>query len=392
MMAVVIKLFSFLPHSELAVRFGFICLQFATLGLIFLMTPQSQWTLATLLFFAFPLASFSGLLALPDMPLLFMTALYCYGLKDYLKEASFKKAIALGTIIALLFYSKYHGILLVFFNILAVPKILTRKEFYVTALVCAILFLPHVLWQYAHEFSTLRYHFLERPSSSFSLKRIFEYLGTQILLAGLLIGPLVWWKTFKFKAEDPFARSMKFISLGVVGFFLISTVSKKFEANWTIFLAPPLIYLMTQTDLWTKVLTKRLVIASFVVVMLARLLLVLPSTWVPVKRLGEFHGWGDWSLKVKRDCGNLPIVANSYQIASKLSFYLEEQIPALNLYSRKNQFTYWGFEKALPDQAVCYLTDKAEFQGAEFETPDHRKIKIVTGHTVSELRDGSGRP
>jgi 4-amino-4-deoxy-L-arabinose transferase-like glycosyltransferase len=392
MMAVVIKLFSFLPHSELAVRLGFILLQFATLGLIFILVPSSAWLYSTLLFFAFPLSSFAGLLALPDMPLLFLTALYCYGLKIYLTKPSMKVAVGLGTVIALLFYAKYHGILLVFFTILAVPRILLRKDFYVTALVTAVLFLPHVFWQYAHDFATLRYHFLERPSSSFSVARLAEYLGSQIILAGLLIGPIVWWKTLQFKSDESFSRSMKVISLGVVGFFFISTISKKFEANWTIFLAPPLIYLMAQTDLWSKAWAKRLTVASFVIVLLARILLVLPPTLIPIKRLGEFHGWKAWAETMKKDCGDLPLVANSYQMASKLSYYLETELPALNLFSRKNQFNYWKFESRIPDQTVCYLTDKAEFQGQEFETPDRKLIKMVTDKKLSELRDGFTRP
>src|SRR5690606_7826544 len=86
MVAVIIRLFSFLPHSELTVRFGSVLLQFGTLFLIFKLLPEDRKKDATLLYFAFPLASFSGLLALPDMPLLFMTAVYCFLLKKYLEK------------------------------------------------------------------------------------------------------------------------------------------------------------------------------------------------------------------------------------------------------------------------------------------------------------------
>src|SRR5690606_31571787 len=68
----VIKAFSFLGHNELAVRIGFIILQFATV-LILIGLGCSPW-IASLLYFSFPLASFTGLLALPDIPLLFMAS------------------------------------------------------------------------------------------------------------------------------------------------------------------------------------------------------------------------------------------------------------------------------------------------------------------------------
>jgi len=174
---VIIRAFSFLPHEEWAVRIGFIILQFGALLAILSLVQKRDRTQALLLFFAFPLASFTGLLALPDMPLLFMSAIYCLTLKKFLESEEKKYTVLLGIVIALLLYAKYHGILLVFFTILAVPKLLLDKRFYLVAAVALFLFLPHIWWQYEHDFSTLRYHFIERPSSSFSIKRSLEFIG-----------------------------------------------------------------------------------------------------------------------------------------------------------------------------------------------------------------------
>lgn len=379
---VVIKLFSFLPHTEWSVRFGFIVLQFLTAGLLISLTT-SPW-IATLLFFSFPLASFSGLLALPDMPLLFMTACYCIGLKKYLEKDSAMTAGLLGVIIALLFYAKYHGVLLVFFTILAIPSLFKRKSFYLVALVAIIAFLPHMLWQYEHNFSTLRYHFLERPKSSFSLNRSLEFIGLQVLLSGVLAGPIVWWIVIKNKTTNAFDRSMKFISIGTVIFFLISSFSKRIEANWTIFLAFPLIYLSASSALWTKRWAKNLLLVSFGIVVFARILFVLPVGTVSVKRLKEFHGWKEWAQVVASKCDQ-PILANSYQIASKLSFYLNQEINALNYHSRKNQFDYWRFDKKLPTKEVCYITDSEEFEGEIVPTPEGKPLKVVKNQGLEKL-------
>lgn len=380
---VVIKLFSFLPHSEFAVRFGFILLQFASLFLLFSISGNALVT--TLLFFSFPLASFTGLLALPDIPLLFMTACYCVLLKKYLEKDTPLISALLGLTIALLFYAKYHGVLLVFFTILAVPKLFLRKSFYFVAVVALIAFLPHMWWQYAHDFSTLRYHFLERPKSSFSLGRSLEFIGLQIVLAGVFAGPLVWYAAIKQKSKDAFDRAMLFISVGTVLFFLLSSFSKKIEANWTIFLAIPLIYLCSSSELWKRKWAKGLVLASFAIVVGGRILFVVPPGILPIKRLMEFHGWKEWSFGVKKICGDRPILANSYQIASKLSFYLEHEINALNYHSRKNQFDYWRFDKNLPTKEVCYITDKAEFQGEEIRTPEGKTLRILKNESLERL-------
>ena len=369
--AVVIKLFSFLPHHEFSVRVGFVLLQAGSLLFLFRMIDRKNWATAFLLFFSFPLASYTGLLALPDMPLLFMTAAYFYFLRGYL--AGDKKCIwFLGVAIPLLLYAKYHGILLIFFTILAVPRILLRRDFWIVTLISVLLFLPHVWWQYQNNFATLRYHFLERPSSSFSLKRIFDYLGTQLVLTGLFCGPIIWWQLKKFRAQDSFQRVLVFVAWGILIFFLISTFSKKVEANWTISLAIPLTILMSGIEVWNKKWAKGILITSFLIVVLARLVFLFPA--LPVKRIAEFHGWKDWSVKVQEKCGDLRIVANNYQIASKLSFYLNREIPALNYKSRKNQFDFWRWDIT---GNVCYITDKTEFQGEEILTPEQKSLRMV---------------
>jgi hypothetical protein len=381
----VIRIFSFLPQSEFAVRIGFILLQFASLFLLSSLATN-LWVTA-LLFFSFPLASFTGLLALPDIPLLFMTACYCYQLKKYLEKDSLANSSLLGLIIALLFYAKYHGVLLVFFTILAIPKMLLKKSFYLVALVALIAFFPHMWWQYQHDFSTLRYHFLERPSSSFSLKRSLEFIGLQIGLAGVLAGPIVWWILVKKKTENSFERAMKFISIGTVLFFLFSSFSKKIEANWTIFLAIPVIFLVNASEIWAKKWARSLLYFSAGLVIVARVLLVLDPAQTGMRRLKEFHGWKAWSQEVRKACGDEPILANSYQIASKLSYYLDQQIGALNYHSRKNQFDYWRFDKNLPTKEVCYITDKAEFSGLLLDAPDGKTLRIVKNQSVDSLME-----
>jgi 4-amino-4-deoxy-L-arabinose transferase-like glycosyltransferase len=380
---VVIRLFSFLPHSELAVRIGFIVLQFASF--LLLASLSSNVWIAGLLFFSFPLASFTGLLALPDIPLLFMTACYCFQLKRYLEKDSISNSSLLGLIIALLFYAKYHGVLLVFFTILAVPKLLLRKSFYIVAVVSLLLFFPHMLWQYQHDFSTLRYHFLERPSSSFSLKRSLEFIGLQIGLAGVFAGPVVWWILIKRKSLSSFERALKFISIGTVLFFLFSSFSKRVEANWTIFLAIPMVALVSGSSLWNKKWAKGLLFTSFGIVILARVLFVVDPSKTGLKRLKEFHGWKQWASDVQYVCGQEAIMANSYQIASKLSYYLKTDISALNYHSRKNQFDYWRFDKKIPTKEVCYVTDKIEFDGILINTPEGKTLRIVKNKSIDSL-------
>lgn len=383
---VIIRFFSFLPHSEIAVRLGFILLQITASILLIREVPKNRQFLALILFFAFPLASFGGMLALPDLPLLFMTTVYCVMLKRFLEKEDNFSIYGLTVAIPLLLYSKYHGILVVFFTIMAVPQLLKRKNFWLIAGGSLALFWPHVLWQYQHDFSTLKYHFLERPKSDFSLMRLLEYSATQMFLAGLFIGPVVWWITLKIKTKTKFERALKFICVGTVVFFFISTFSKKFEANWTIFLTAPLILLTMPSLMWDKRWVRVTLGISFCLVMLTRVLLVLDPSTVNIRRLHEFHGWKKWAQEVDKKCEE-PIMANTYQTASKLSFYLNQPIHALNYNSRKNQFDYWMHdEEYYLTPKVCYITDKKkQFPGELIYSPDGKKLHLVKGFKPSSL-------
>jgi len=105
--AVVIRLFSFLPHSELSVRIGFIILQIGTIFVLTRLLATKDHFRALLLFIAFPLASAVGLFALPDMPLLFMTSLYFLGLKNFLEKKSPFNIGFLSVVISLLLYANF---------------------------------------------------------------------------------------------------------------------------------------------------------------------------------------------------------------------------------------------------------------------------------------------
>jgi 4-amino-4-deoxy-L-arabinose transferase-like glycosyltransferase len=314
-----------------------------------------------------------------------MTAVYCYRLKKYFEEENYKTISLLGLSIALLLYAKYHGVLLIFFTIVAIPELFKRKSFYLVALIAFIAFFPHILWQYQHNFSTLRYHFLERPSSAFRIEKSLEYLLLQLLLPGLFVGPVVWYGVFKKKIISNFDRSMKFICIGTVIFFLFSGFNKKIEANWTIFLTIPLIYLTNSLQLWTNKWIVRLLYVSFSIVVSFRILLTFSPELIKIKRLTEFHGWKNWSSMVNQICGHETIIANTYQIASKLSFYLQKEVDSLNYKSRKNQFDYWEFEKKNPTEKLCYLTDKKQFSGVKIETPDGKTLLLIKNQSAEDL-------
>jgi hypothetical protein len=146
-----------------------------------------------------------------------------------------------------------------------------------------------------------------------------------------------------------------------------------------------MIALVNASDLWNKKWAKVLLYSSFLLVVLGRILLVADPSMVKINRLKEFHGWKTWAKDVQYVCQDRPLVANTYQIASKLSFYLDKEVSALNYHSRKNQFDYWKFHENLPTKEVCYITDKVEFNGIPYNTPEGKTLRIVKNQSMESL-------
>jgi hypothetical protein len=126
---------------------------------------------------------------------------------------------------------------------------------------------------------------------------------------------------------------------------------------------------------------------SFIIVLSSRFLLILPPEITGIKRVKEFHGWRDFSLQIKNKCEKETILANNYQQASKLSFYLNQEIHALNYRSRTNQFDIWRIDLKEPIEKVCYITDKKEFYGEVIKAPDGKTMQVLKNQSLERLRE-----
>jgi len=105
-----------------------------------------------------------GFIVVPDGPLLASTIFYFWALDKYLNSDKIKYILILALSISLMLYSKYHGFLILLFTIIAAPKLLAKKSFWLVTLCSVILFLPHIIWQVKNSYPPLQYHLLGRET------------------------------------------------------------------------------------------------------------------------------------------------------------------------------------------------------------------------------------
>lgn len=378
MVAWIIKSTSWLG-GEIGVRLGFVLGLVGSGVLLQGLIPKENRWLWWLCLNIFPLIIFSGLFAVPDGGLVFFSAFWIWGLKYFLDNDNFKGALIVALASALLLYSKYHGIFYIIATIVALPHLIFKRNFWISAFFTLFLYFPHIYWQWNHDFSTLRYHFSERPRIDIGWKQPLDFIGLNFIFAGLFVAPYLWLSFFKRIATNSFERSLKAMTLLILAFFLYSTISKKMEVNWTVAAGISLLFFvcLKRNNFKQNRIFHFLGLLSLIIVFAAKIILIAP-TLSSIKRVGELHGWKSWAQSIEANTLDCIIAANRYQYASKLSFYLGKEVSALNIRSRSNQFDYWD-RSYMKNKKICWIAEQDIFQGEELVDPTGQKLTLVKG-------------
>jgi Dolichyl-phosphate-mannose-protein mannosyltransferase len=365
MIAILIKLgYSIFPN-QLGVRLFPLLLNIFTLVIIEKLIDKKNPFLFYTIVFSIAAMQVGGVMAVPDIPLIFFTALFFLCYKNFIASYSIKNTLLLGITMALLMYSKYHGVLIIFFTLLSNLKLLSRYPIYITGAIALILFAPHLYWQYGHDWVSIRYHLFESNVNRYKSSFTIDYLLGQFLLAGPVAGFILLPAVFWYKPAVVWQRAVRYTTIGIYFFFLLSSFRGKVEANWT---SPVFIGLIVLSHAFFTEKKYRLAISgqrwllkllpvTLLIVLFARIVMLVDI--LPVKAVKErFHSWNTWPAIMKEKTNRLPVVFdNSYQRASKYWFYTGQMTYSLNNYrGRRNNYNFWPVEDSLLGKPV-YLLD-----------------------------------
>ncbi len=394
MVGVFIALGEFLfGHNELGVR---VFSLFSLIGTMYILWNTGDEKKNALIFmallFSVPLVNLTGMFALPDAPLMLFTALFFRQVGIYLKKDSLKNALGLAFVIAAMFYSKYHGLLIVLLTVAAHPKFLQRKSFWLIVFTVVVLFMPHMYWQYTHDFITFKFHLFKRGEKHFNISNILDYVGGQVFLMGFLNFFLFTYIFYKNKFKDPFERILMFNSFGFLIFLLVVSLRNQIEANWTISCSLALVLLMQK---YVKQYAKPFFIFSAISIVISlglrgALLNAKQLAKLDIKdnRLNEVTGWVDRRIpKIRELCTGKRIVGDNYQVTSKLAFYTNNSyIPAIHVGSRDSQYGILNLQRNIPkDEEICYLTSKKVGESVIIETNFKDPVHVVPSITLDAI-------
>ena len=299
-----------------------------------------------------------GFVTTPDAGLLLFSALFLFVYQRFCSEPSWKNALLMGLLMALMVYSKYHAFLLLGLIVLSNLHLLRDGKFWVACLVALVLLMPHIFWQIHADFPSLKYHLSQR-SEPFRWSYFLEYLPNQLLV----FNPFTFWavvyvivseakQSWTTSAQALFERGLWFVFIGFFVFFWLMAFRGHVEPHWTAVCFIPAVVLVYKKALGDQKLRKyirRFVLPSLLLVAFMRVALL-----TPLSTSFGFYGKEPHYRAIESVAGERPVVfQGSFQQPALYHFFTGRESSTLRCYyDRATQFDLWQFDKAWLGQPV----------------------------------------
>jgi hypothetical protein len=351
----------FLFSSEVGVRLASCISSAATVYMLYkLLQPANRLLFVAIVLSVSPFM-IAGFIAALDQPLLLFAVCFLWAYKKFVEEESWTHTLLLGISMAAMIYIKYHGILPILFVLLSNLSLLKEPKYYVAGVLGAVLYVPHLVWQYENDFAPILFHFVDRSPEPYNLVHTLHYLGSQVLMAGVPAGILLLYAAIIHRTEHVLERGLKFVLWGIYIFFLVSSLKGHTEANWTAINFIPLTILSYKTLEKQNRLRKWLYYLlpfSIAGILVARVFMATDYIADHLHAKTELHHWRAWAKTVQQEAKGRPVIfMNSYQKACKYTFYTGQPALSLNnVMGHKDHFNLSDDETALLDKPVYFYS------------------------------------
>lgn len=385
MVALMIAIGNSILPGTIGIRLLTILLSLLTYYIIWLLIPEeSRKQKASVLIFLLlilsnPLLNVYSFITTPDVPLIFFTALFFFVIRKFESTKNLVNALLLGLVMSTLIYSKYHGLLVILVVVFSKPKLFSSPLFYLASVFGALLYFPHLWWQYQNDFISFEYHLFYR-SVLFNVNNVFNYILNIFLVFNPLLFPLFLIIYFKFGIKSVIHNYTYSIFIWFfILFFGFTAFRGHVEPQWIVVgVIPMTIYFHQYLLHFTQFRKSFFILAgiSAFLVLILRIILILPFNLVD-----EFHGRDKTFYKEIKDLadGKPVVFTNSYTEASRYSFYTNEPTFSYNFISfRKNQYDVWDFHEQFHSKEAFLVTfaNLDRFDKAEMSNGEHIRYKV----------------
>ena len=177
----------------------------------------------------------------PDVPLIFFWSLTLYTAYMYIEEGQRHYALWMGLSTGALLLSKYTGVLLpaslILYILLYRRTLFLDRYLYYAILLCFLVFLPVVYWNYLHDFISFKFQLGHGIAEEkvFHPEYFFKFVGEQLaIFHPLYLLPLLY---FIIKDREIFSRKKMYLLIPfllTLGLFVYFSAFKKANTQWAV--------------------------------------------------------------------------------------------------------------------------------------------------------------
>ncbi|MCS7307400.1 MAG: glycosyltransferase family 39 protein [Aquificaceae bacterium] len=298
--------------------------------------------------------SVDSLLMTTDAPFIFFWSLSVMLLFFAFEKNSLSLWLFSGFLAGLAFLSKYPAVFLLpsslLFALVYKRHLLKHYKPYTSLLPAFLLSLPVLYWNYKHDFVSFKHvsTLASKSAGLINLSSFLEFIGGQLLLLSVipfLLLPFLWLEGLK----DEKKSFLVIFSLPPFLFFLILSLFKKVEANWSGFSYFTALILVSLYLSKSRLLipTYGFCFLMFITTHFTPLLdIVGIGKLLPPRKDATKAGMGWYELgsvvsQLRK--AEEKVISPHYQISAELAFYVKgnPRTYCMNLGRRMNQYDLW---------------------------------------------------
>lgn len=321
-----------------------------------------------------PLASTLGILALPDVPLVFATLLAFDACAALLVNVSAMACAQLAIALALGALSHYRFLIAVFAGGAALLSIREGRALskqasvWLAVVIGALAWLPLLLFNLDQNAAGLRFQLLERNPWSFHLYALKLQLAQPLITGPLLYAALLWalWQAWQRRAESCWRLLLiagglpLLLFVGLAPFVDIQRVSFHWPLSAYLLLLPAVPLLRSgHRTLYAGICLSSALLTIALYGLLA--VMTLPNGMTTLARSGfyplTFAGWDTATQATRERLASMPrntrLVADNFMLAAEIEFGLDATRPVFTLdhplnakHGRQLQLALWHRDEA----------------------------------------------
>ena len=405
MTALLVWLGEHIFSGELGVRFFFTLLQPLYLYIFWLIIRDSigashkltrhDGELYAMICSSMLIMQLYGLIAVPDGPLMFFTAVFLLSFK-FFTESRRWSWLMMGVALGLLALSKYHGALVLIFALLANLKWLLKSpkkigELALSGIIALAIITPHLMWQKEHDWVSFAYHLSDR-NTTFEVENIIEYVVNMLVVFSPFFIPLWVQAMRKTKASTPITRTLKLYPAAFIIFFGISALRGAVQPQWTIVASYGLVWLLwnyTTGHTRTRAYVMRMGWVTNGLLLLVKFVLVFNPIGI---RAEVFDNQSSYSEMAEAAAGRPLIVETRYTKAAKYDFYTGGEVYCQSSIShRTSEWEFRNDDDRFIGREVIIEVSPENYSEQE-QTEKIKSIKLSNGKMFHYIEEPNFRP